>query len=75
MNFFLAAHKGIKGHSIRCHYHVLHTGHLQSDFGARDLEVVTYQLYHVYAGGNKIATYASPANLVGHCDGPPPERQ
>ena len=46
---------GIKGHSIPCQYHVLHKDHRLSDFGTGDLQVVTYQLWHM-----KTVSYASP---------------
>ena len=59
--------KGIKGHSIPCQYHVLHKDHRLSDFGTGDLQVVTYQLCHMYARGDKTVSYASPAYLADHC--------
>ena len=36
------------------------------DFGAGDLQVVTYQLCRVYARRNKTVSYASPAYLADH---------
>ena len=59
--------KGIKGHSIPCQYHVLHKDHRLSDFGTGDLQVVTYQLCHMYARGDKTVSYASLAYVADLC--------
>ena len=52
---------GIKGHSIPCQYHVLHKDHRLSDFGTGDLQVVTYQLWHM-----KTVSYVSPQDCNDH---------
>ena len=59
--------KGIKRHSIPCQYHVLHKDPRLSVCGKGDMQVVTYQLCHMYARGDKTVSYASPAYPADHC--------
>jgi len=68
LNFFLVAHKGIKGTSVPCHYHVLHLDKrlTKKGFGVDDLERVTYDLCHLYSRADKTVSYASPTYLADH---------
>ena len=45
---------------------VLYKDHRLSDFGTGDLQVVTYQLCHMYASAERAVSYASLAYLADH---------
>uniref|UniRef100_A0A7S0ASA9 Piwi domain-containing protein n=1 Tax=Pyrodinium bahamense TaxID=73915 RepID=A0A7S0ASA9_9DINO len=65
LNFFLVSAKGIKGTSIPCHYHVLHAD-ARLEITADDVEMVTYQLCHLYSRADKVVGYAAPAYFADH---------
>lgn len=68
MNFFLVSQKGIQGTSVPCHYHVLHFDDrlIKEGYGVNDLELITYQLCHLYSRADKTVGYATPAYMADH---------
>lgn len=56
-DFYLCSHAAIQGTSRPCHYHVIWD---DSDFGANDLQLFTYQLCHVFWRCNRSVSYPAP---------------
>lgn len=56
-DFYLCSHTSIQGTSRPCHYHVIWD---DSDFGADDLQLFTYQLCHMFWRCNRSVSYPAP---------------
>lgn len=56
-DFYLCSHAAIQGTSRPCHYHVIWD---DSDFGADDLQMFTYQLCHMFWRCNRSVSYPAP---------------
>lgn len=56
-DFYLCSHASIQGTSRPCHYHVIWD---DSDFGADDLQLFTYQLCHMFWRCNRSVSYPAP---------------
>jgi eukaryotic translation initiation factor 2C len=56
-DFYLCSHAAIQGTSRPCHYHVIWD---DSDFGADDLQLFTYQLCHMFWRCNRSVSYPAP---------------
>jgi len=67
-NFYLVSHSGGIGCSVPCHYHVLHMDKrlVERKVSIDDIEMVTYQLCHLYSRADMTVSYASPAYLADH---------
>mmetsp|Transcript_78952 Transcript_78952/g.231751 ORF Transcript_78952/g.231751 Transcript_78952/m.231751 type:complete len:989 (-) Transcript_78952:268-3234(-) len=65
LNFFLVSHRGLKGTSVPCHYHVLHKD-VRLTLRVDDVERITYDLCHLYSRADKTVSYASPAYMADH---------
>ena len=56
-DFYLCSHAAIQGTSRPCHYHVLWD---DSDFGADELQLLSYQLCHMFWRCNRSVSYPAP---------------
>lgn len=57
-DFFLQAHKGLKGHARPAHYYVLHD---ENEFSADDLQTLTHALCYQFGRATSSVSYCPPA--------------
>lgn len=64
-NFYLVAQEARQGTPVPCHYHVLHKSP-DLNLNIDEIQILTYQLHHLYSRADKTVSYSSPAYLADH---------